>query len=278
MGGSGTVIGEHRYELKFLVGADSKNALLKLCEEGLDPDPYGDQGVYRVSSLYFDSPSYDAYWEKLDGVRNRAKYRLRYYGEEPLESKSYFEIKHRWDQTVFKERVPLKAGSLETLFSDRSAIYSLHEFTEELSKADQLTLERILTAAARGMLQPVNIISYSRQAWVGRHDNRLRVTFDHLCTTHEPDHPCRPIEAPGTPFLPQGQMVLEVKFNSRLPVWLRDAVSKVSLSPIRFSKYVEGLMAMEDLPVRRRLARREVALHSPLDGKAHGQPQDDKRQ
>ena len=241
------MIGEHRYELKFLVGAESKNALLKLCEEGLDPDPYGDQGVYRVSSLYFDSPSYDAYWEKLDGVRNRAKYRLRYYGEEPLESKSYFEIKHRWDQTVFKERVPLKAGSLETLFSDRSAIYSLREFTEELSKADQLTLERILTAAARGMLQPVNIISYSRQAWVGRHDNRLRVTFDHLC---------RPIEAPGTPFLPQGQMVLEVKFNSRLPVWLRDAVSKVSLSPIRFSKYVEGLMAMEDLPVRRRLARR----------------------
>ena len=253
------MIGEHRYELKFLVGAEAKNALLKLCEEGLDPDPYGEQGVYRVSSLYYDSPRFDAYWEKLDGVRNRAKYRLRYYGEEPLKSKAFFEIKHRWDQTVFKERIPLKEGALEPLFTDPSAIYSLHDYVGELSKPEQLTLERILSAAARGMIQPVNLIAYKRQAWVGRHDDRLRVTFDHLCSVHETDHPCRPVEAPGTPFLPESRMVLEVKFNSRLPVWLRDAVSKVSLSPIRFSKYVEGLMALDDMPVRRAHANRQLA-------------------
>ena len=88
------MIGEHRYELKFLVSAQTKSALLKHAQEGLTPDVHGEDGVYRVSSLYFDSPGREAYWEKLDGVRNRAKYRLRYYGDEPLGQAAFMEIKH----------------------------------------------------------------------------------------------------------------------------------------------------------------------------------------
>ena len=44
-------------------------------------DPYaGADGVYRVTSLYFDTPYDAALREKLDGVDRREKFRLRYYG------------------------------------------------------------------------------------------------------------------------------------------------------------------------------------------------------
>ena len=143
------MIGEHRYELKFLVDAAAKNGLLDRAREGLIPDEHGEEGVYRVSSLYFDSPDRAAYWEKLDGVRNRAKYRLRYYGNDPLGKTSFMEIKHRFDQTVFKERVPLTVGSLEKLFGDPEAIRSLHEHVAELTTPEEGTLERILRAPWR---------------------------------------------------------------------------------------------------------------------------------
>ena len=40
----------------------------------------GPDGIYRVTSLYFDTPYDSALREKIDGVNRREKFRLRYYG------------------------------------------------------------------------------------------------------------------------------------------------------------------------------------------------------
>ncbi len=236
---------EHRYELKFLVGATQKNQLLSRLSEGLEPDPFGAAGVYRVSSQYFDSPARSAYWEKLDGVPFRRKFRLRYYGEDLENTTAFFEIKHRWDQTVFKERIPLKSDRLEELFASPGALNSLHQHVPELNSGEGRTLESILQAAAGNRLEGANIISYQREAWVGKVDHRLRVTFDHLCRAHPPGEPSTPLGGAGAPLLPDHEIVLEVKFNRRLPVWLRDALCLEQIRPIRFSKYVEGILARE---------------------------------
>ena len=42
----------------------------------------GSHGSYRVSSLYFDTPYDKALRQKIDGVNQREKFRLRYYGED----------------------------------------------------------------------------------------------------------------------------------------------------------------------------------------------------
>ena len=39
----------------------------------------GPDGFYRVTSLYFDTPYDSAMREKIDGVKRREKFRLRYY-------------------------------------------------------------------------------------------------------------------------------------------------------------------------------------------------------
>ena len=36
----------------------------------LQPDGHGDErGYYALSSLYYDSPGYRSYWEKVEGLR-----------------------------------------------------------------------------------------------------------------------------------------------------------------------------------------------------------------
>ena len=43
-------------------------------------DEHGENGAYRIRSLYFDTPTDRALREKIDGVARREKFRLRRYG------------------------------------------------------------------------------------------------------------------------------------------------------------------------------------------------------
>ena len=238
----------HRYELKFRIGAGTKIQLLESASSGLVADPHGHDGVYRVTSQYYDSPDLRAFWEKLDGVRSRRKFRLRTYGTSGAELEpTFFEIKHRLDQTVFKERVELAPEGVDELLNDPSSITRLGSLVqpEFRSGATVGTIER---AAAQEALAPVNVIGYRREAWVGRVDQGLRVTFDHLCQAAPAGELyCRD---GATPIVSPCEIILEVKFNGRLPVWLRDRLARMRLTPVRFSKYAEGVQAHEDLPLR----------------------------
>ena len=72
-----------RHEWKHMVNpADDfllANRLQKLFRHDETADSHG---VYRVSSLYFDTPYDKARRQKLDGVNLREKFRLRYYGDD----------------------------------------------------------------------------------------------------------------------------------------------------------------------------------------------------
>ncbi len=233
-----------RYELKFIIDAQAKNQILDVLEHGLQVDSSGDRGSYRVTSLYFDSPNYKALWEKLDGVPIREKFRLRYYGdspEDPASGHPFLEIKRRYFQLVVKHRLSLERGEAldcldgETRLSDLS-FNPTNDDEQELAS-------RVRASAERDFLSGAVLITYVREAWVGVVDRGLRVTFDHFCQSfpaHARDEATR---GNGARLLDETQMILEVKFNKRVPRWLRDGLRSCRVRPVRFSKYAEGLMA-----------------------------------
>ena len=45
----------------------------------MKPDSHAVDGLYHIRSLYFDDIHDTALYEKIDGVNQRDKYRLRYY-------------------------------------------------------------------------------------------------------------------------------------------------------------------------------------------------------
>ena len=72
-----------RHELKHSI-RNGEDAILTSRLKKLFPhdENAGPHGIYRVSSLYFDTPTDLALRQKLDGVNCREKFRLRYYGDD----------------------------------------------------------------------------------------------------------------------------------------------------------------------------------------------------
>ena len=69
-----------RHELKYFINERQYFVLSGILDGILNRDPNGDENnEYHIRSLYFDTVFNDAYFDKLDGVQNRNKYRIRIY-------------------------------------------------------------------------------------------------------------------------------------------------------------------------------------------------------
>ena len=96
-----------RYELKYVLTAEQAAAVRADLASYVEPDEHGDaQGAYRITSLYYDTPDYRAYWDKLEGHKVRRKVRVRIYGDtwRMADASCYLEIKHRVNQRMGKRR------------------------------------------------------------------------------------------------------------------------------------------------------------------------------
>ena len=131
-----------RYEMKFLISAEAKATILRAGGETLEIDSHVEQdNVYRVTSQYYDTVDLESFWEKIDGVDPRRKFRIRLYGTEfSEESVTFLEIKYRRGQTVFKERLRLAEGSAEYFLKSASPLEDLdcHCLAEKPAEKDIL--------------------------------------------------------------------------------------------------------------------------------------------
>ena len=72
-----------RHEIKFSISLFDDLILAKRLSKILKHDKNADsRGVYRVNSIYFDTPYDEAYHEKIRGVDPREKFRIRYYNSD----------------------------------------------------------------------------------------------------------------------------------------------------------------------------------------------------
>ena len=69
---------------------------------------------YLVRSLYFDNNDYSNFFEKVDGIKIRKKFRLRSY-DKNLNSKSpvFFEMKGRAHDRIIKKRIMIDKTDLK---------------------------------------------------------------------------------------------------------------------------------------------------------------------
>lgn len=166
----------NRFELKYIIPAKIRDMLVGELQRNMVADEHGDgQGCYRLSSLYYDSPNYSAYWSKIEGIKYRRKLRLRTYGTvvDPQTHLGMVEIKQRINKTVQKRRLATTLPhALALCRADRSR--SPFESPED----EQLAQEVELLVLSQN-LQPACHISYLRQAWAGSiYESGLRITFD----------------------------------------------------------------------------------------------------
>lgn len=266
-----------RFELKFIIKEEVALAVRSFVSSYLEIDEFGATRPnlsYPVHSLYLDSDDLRLYWETINGNKNRYKLRLRFYENRP-NAPVYFEIKRRMNDAILKQRGAVRreavgyilAGHLpepaHLVSPDPGQLVALQRFS-------QLMLEKHAV--------PKTHVAYLREAWMGPHDNSVRVTMDRDVRS-DPEPTARLSAEMIRPISVFGRnVVLELKFTGRFPDWFRELVRVYGLRQCSAAKYVDGVAMMgenwasnsyvphenlvmrQKLAARRRWLRRTVAL------------------
>ena len=181
-------------------------------------------GVYRVSSLYFDTPYDKALRQKVDGVNLREKFRLRYYGNDL--SFIRLEKKFKINGLCGKHSARLSQAQVQQILNG--------EYGQLLESENPLVLE--FYAKLKGQqLMPKTVVTYDREAFLYDPGN-VRVTLDrNLRTAVNPESFLDP---EGYHWdMSDGLTVLEVKYDEFLPEIVRLAVQTPNRQASAYSKY-----------------------------------------
>ncbi|MGO1580170.1 MAG: polyphosphate polymerase domain-containing protein [Peptoniphilaceae bacterium] len=182
-----------------------------------------DENGYRVKSLYFDNYNDKALKEKIDGINNREKFRLRLYDNNSSFIK--LEKKSKIKGICFKETTIIKKDECERLIhGDRKVLKE---------NGSPLCLE-LYTKMNYEQLRPKNIVDYNREAFIYPMGN-VRITIDYdIRTSYNVDDF---LNAEYIPIPISGVYILEVKYDNFLPEIIRGIVSLSSRQSTAFSKY-----------------------------------------
>lgn len=214
-----------RHEYKYRISAAQSALLANKAAALMLRDPHaGPDGSYLVRSLYLDDALDTCLWDNLAGGEPRAKYRLRYYGDDlstlRLEKKSK------------RRGLGVKEHCLLTPEEGRALLRGEFPAVENCEPLKQ----RLLTEAAMYGLQPKIIVTYAREAMVYPGGN-VRITFDRALTSSgeldrffSGDYAQRPVFA-------LGESILEVKWDELFSRHITEVLQTDRLNQTAFSKY-----------------------------------------
>ena len=223
----------NRFELKYVVTAAQADAMREdlVAQMSRDSNETLD-GSYDVTSLYYDTADLAFMRSKREGIKFRRKLRIRRYGED--ESAPVFvEIKQRINRTTQKRRMTLPLSEAYLLCAGR-----FDETPED--EADAAVADEVTFLARALALQPTCQVGYRRNAFVGGwYEPGLRVTFDHSLWTATADAGLSSTVQRHTIAAPS-MMIMEVKANDAVPLWLANMLARHRCDLRRYSKYCAG--------------------------------------
>lgn len=212
-----------RHEYKFIISREAA-ALLKLrLPHFMRRDPHaGAAGQYTIRSLYFDDPDFSAFNEKVSGIDDRTKYRIRIY--------DYSDTLFRLEKKEKKGHLTRKTGQTITK-ADVQALQKGGGTWQPSELAEELRL----LCRGRGA-RPVVLVDYDRTPFVCASGN-TRITLDENLRTLPY---CADLFAGHhamIPVLEPEQVILEVKFDDFLPGYLSDCLADILRIPMAVSKF-----------------------------------------
>ncbi|MCC5937673.1 MAG: polyphosphate polymerase domain-containing protein [Lunatimonas sp.] len=231
----------YRYEKKYLVRNGDLEGLRRRFMPFLEPDGFtqmkGGIPEYTVRSIYFDSKDSKSFYEKIEGLSERKKMRVRGYGTVTPETKVVLEIKRKLTDRIHKNRVFIPYQELEEI-----VLHSRLNRLASQSKTVDDNLSRFLFNIKRYNLAPKNLIVYDREAYQGRFNPGVRVTFDKRIRQKKTDKLSSLFSNKGLRQVWKESFILEVKyFEPEMPSWAKSIVGEFRLKPEALSKYTNSV-------------------------------------
>lgn len=230
MGGAKPTEGRpYRHEMKYIITEGEHRVLSARLKRTLKQDSFAAKngGEYFIRSLYFDDPFDSAVQEKMMGVESRDKYRIRIYNLSDATIK--LERKHKEGQYIKKDSVRLTRDECDAIVAGSYRC---------LIEKDDPFARFMYGVFASQQLRPKVLVDYTREPYVFPYEE-VRVTFDKNIRTAMR---CTDLFNPDAPTYPvwdlKNCMILEVKFNQSLPLYVQELVQVNAAQHTAASKYV----------------------------------------
>lgn len=215
---------DYRHEVKHIISPGDAAAIRANLTAVAELDPHArDKGCYCIRSLYFDDPLDTALHEKLDGVNERKKFRIRYYNDDL--GYIMLECKIKRDGVGCKPQERLTKDETERII--RGDI-------NWMAASGKPLLVLLYAEMKTRQLKPKTVVQYKRVPFIYAPGN-VRVTIDWDIRTGPPGEFLNP-EGLTLP-VEDNVMLLEVKWDEYLPSVIRRAAALRSKIPTAFSKY-----------------------------------------
>lgn len=214
-----------RYEMKYLLSADQERFFRRRLAVHMQPDEYG---LTTIASLYYDTPDARLIRASLERPPFKEKIRLRSYGLATDESPVYLELKRKAEGIVYKRRVSTTVPNAQAFFAGANTIGVDGQIGRELTYFRDLYRN----------LTPACLILYDRTAF-REPQGSLRLTIDQHPRYRMDDLDPR-VSMDGTPLLPEGASILEIKVQGAMPLWLTAVLSEGGIYKTSFSKVGEA--------------------------------------
>ncbi len=217
---------KYRHELKFKISNSAAEILKQKLSLilGKDKNAYYEDGSYLIKSLYFDDRDSSSYYEKMDGVLYRKKYRIRMYND--VDTFIRLEKKMKHNNYTAKEQMLISKD-----------IYSkiLYGKIDEIENPDGLLLEFITNYKNKGLV-PSIVVEYHRTAFTYPISD-VRITFDSNIQSSLYNYDLFNTSYPRYIVDEPGKQVLEVKFNEILPLHIANILNDIPACREAVSKF-----------------------------------------
>ncbi|KAK4580337.1 Phosphate metabolism transcription protein [Recurvomyces mirabilis] len=233
--------------------------------EGNQPDP-------SMTSIYFDSPAFSLYSNKVDN-NEASSLRLRWFGQLAEKPQIWVEKKTVKDETSSEQQFTTKEKYIQSFIKGEDHMEKQVKKLEARAGADSAeaknlksSVEEVQTFIKEHNLQPVLRANYTRTAFQIPGDDRVRISLDtDLAFIREDaidDRPCRDPESwhrtdidnqqMEYPFsairkgevnrFPYALLEIKVRNSGKRTEWIQDIMhSHLVKEAPRFSKFVHGV-------------------------------------
>ena len=216
-----------RHEQKYYISQGDAYYLSTLLSRTMQRDKNADQyGEYHIRSLYFDDCFNSAMSDKLDGVKNRHKYRIRIYNFSDKVIR--LERKSKHGDYISKLSCGISRDLAEQIIAGDP--YGLETLNHPL-------LQDVYRMMTTRLLRPAVIVDYVREAYIHPCEE-TRVTLDKQLRTGYLSSDLFNPALPTYPCLDQNQTILEIKYNRRFPEFILPITSSIPAQRSAISKYV----------------------------------------
>lgn len=217
---------KYRHELKFKISNSAAEVLKQKLSLILkkDKNAYYSDGSYLIKSLYFDDLDSSSYYEKMDGVLYRKKYRIRIYNNNDEFIRLEKKMKH--NTYTAKEQMLISKDIYSKILNGK---------LDEIDSPTGL-LEEFITNSKTKHLVPSVIVLYHRIAFTYP-ISEVRITFDSHIQSGLYNYDLFDKEVPMYDVSEPGKQVLEVKFNEVLPLHIANILNDIPSCKEAVSKF-----------------------------------------